>query len=129
MVVTWWIVVFCAVCGIPKAHLYLLVCDSRLNLNYIFLFQFFQRNGGPYVISDADKLLVEVMLGSAKFPATVELGSPQPNTAVVSFTVHKSGDYRIAVMLAAKHITGSPFHKRFKAGPLDPSKTGKMLKN
>ena len=64
------------------------------------------------------------MLGSAKFPATVELGNPQPHTATVSFTVHKSGDYRISVLMGAKHIAGSPFHKRFKPGPLNPSKTG-----
>ena len=60
-------------------------------------FQFYQRNGRPYPISNADNLLVEILHGSSKIPPTVQLGGTtgadpsQVNVAQVSFTVHRSG--------------------------------------
>lgn len=47
------------------------------------------------------------------------LGGVNPedaNLAQVSFTVHKSGDYTIAIMFSSRHIKGSPFIKSFEAG-------------
>lgn len=38
------------------------------------------------------------------------------NLAQVSFTVHKSGDYNIAIMFSSRHVKGSPFTKKFEAG-------------
>ena len=66
-----------------------------------------------------DKLLVEVMQGTTQVPPTVQLGGHDPAdmcTAKVTFTVHRAGEYRIAVMVGAKHIRGSPFTKSFQAG-------------
>ena len=83
------------------------------------MFQFYQRNGRPYPISNHDSLLVEIMHGASKIPPTVQLGGADPaeaNTARVAFTVHRAGDYRVAIMIGAKHIRGSPFVKKFQSG-------------
>lgn len=79
-------------------------------------------------------LLVEVMIGSMKIPNTVTYASSSAarpsskatsssdgssnhsNVAKVSFTVHKSGQYKIVVMVAASPIKGSPFSKTFLPG-------------
>ncbi|KAK3702762.1 hypothetical protein RRG08_042746 [Elysia crispata] len=46
------------------------------------------------------------------------------NLTRVSFTVHKSGVYSIAVMVGGRHVKDSPFTRSFEPGPIDPSKTG-----
>ncbi|GFR60823.1 ubiquitin protein ligase protein [Elysia marginata] len=46
------------------------------------------------------------------------------NLTRVSFTVHKSGVYSIAVMVGGRHVKDSPFTRTFEPGPIDPSKTG-----
>jgi hypothetical protein len=40
----------------------------------------------------------------------------QKTSVSISFTVHKSGTYKIHVMVNGKHIKGSPFIKAFEAG-------------
>lgn len=82
-------------------------------------FQFYQRNGRPYPISDHDGVLVEIMHGSAKIPPTIQLSGTDPadvNTAKVVFTVHRAGEYKISIMVGAKHVKGSPYIKRFLSG-------------
>ena len=86
-----------------------------------FLFQFYQRNGRPYPISNGDNLLVEIMHGTNKVALTAQHGGPDAgdmNSTKVAFTVHKSGEYKISVMVGARHIRGSPFIKKFKPGKL-----------
>ena len=81
--------------------------------------QFYQRNGRSYAISTRDSLLIEIMHGVTQIPPVVELGGgrqSESNTAGVVFTVRRSGDYRIAVMIGANHIRGSPFLKKFLPG-------------
>lgn len=94
-----------------------------------FSIRFFQKNGTPYPISTADNVLVEILHQNAKVATTIDLGSEEPcnaNVARVSFTVHKSGEYSISVMIDGHHIKGSPFKKTFEPGPIDASKTGFM---
>ncbi|XP_076442500.1 apoptosis-resistant E3 ubiquitin protein ligase 1-like isoform X1 [Babylonia areolata] len=94
-----------------------------------FSVRFFQKNGSPYPISKADNVLVEIVHQNAKVATTMEFGSDLPsdvNLARVSFTVHKSGDYVISVMIGGRHIKGSPFSKTFEPGMIDASKTGFM---
>ncbi|XP_041353724.1 apoptosis-resistant E3 ubiquitin protein ligase 1-like isoform X2 [Gigantopelta aegis] len=94
-----------------------------------FTIRFYQKNWKPYPISNADSVLVEIMHQGVKVATTMEYGSVEPtnaNLARVSFTVHKSGEYKISVMIGARHIKGSPFSKFFEPGPIDASKTGFM---
>ena len=84
------------------------------------MFQFFQKNGTPYPISDADNILVEIVHQNAKVATTTEFGGAQEagniNIATVSFTVHRAGDYVISIMMGGRHIKGSPFTKTFDPG-------------
>lgn len=94
-----------------------------------FSVRFFQKNKTPYPISNTDNVLVEIMHQNAKVATTMECGGSDPkdvNMARVSFTVHKSGEYVISVMVGGRHIKGSPFSKSFEPGPIDASKTGFM---
>ena len=50
----------------------------------LMFFQFFQRNGRPYPISNHDNLLVEIMLGSAKVPPTIQLGGVEDSSSNVA---------------------------------------------
>ncbi|XP_014682029.1 PREDICTED: apoptosis-resistant E3 ubiquitin protein ligase 1-like [Priapulus caudatus] len=89
--------------------------------------KFFQRNSRPYPISDCDGVLVEIMMADYKVATSTEFGALNPsdvNTATVTFTVRKAGEYKIAIMVGAHHVRGSPFLKRFHSGSLDPSNTG-----
>lgn len=91
-----------------------------------FTVQFFQKNSKPYPVSNYDNVLVEILHLGVKVATTMELGSHEPersNEARVSFTVHRSGEYQIAVMVGAMHIRGSPFIKTFEPGAIDASKT------
>ncbi|XP_064623307.1 apoptosis-resistant E3 ubiquitin protein ligase 1-like isoform X2 [Lineus longissimus] len=91
-----------------------------------FTIKFYTKNGKPYPISDLDQVLVEITLGNLPVAITVKHGSEDPaniNISTVTFAVHKSGVYKISVMIGARHIRGSPFEKTFKSGPIDPSKT------
>ena len=47
---------------------------------------------------------------------TKQLDKDNSNAVSISFTVHKSGTYKIHVMVNGKHIKGSPFIKAFEAG-------------
>ncbi|KAL5008817.1 hypothetical protein ScPMuIL_014398 [Solemya velum] len=94
-----------------------------------FSIKFFQKNGKPYPVSNADNLLVEILHHGVKVAAVMEVGGTEANTvnvARVSFTVHRAGEYQISVMIGGRHIKGSPFKKQFDAGPIDASKTGFM---
>ena len=82
-------------------------------------FQFFQKNGTPYPVSKSDNVLVEIVHQNAKVATTMEFGSDEPsdvNLARVAFTVHRSGEYVISVMIGGRHIKGSPFSKTFEPG-------------
>jgi formate hydrogenlyase subunit 4 len=46
----------------------------------------------------------------------VQWDKDNSNSVSISFTVHKSGTYKIHVMVNGKHIKGSPFIKAFEAG-------------
>uniref|UniRef100_T1IIH2 HECT-type E3 ubiquitin transferase n=1 Tax=Strigamia maritima TaxID=126957 RepID=T1IIH2_STRMM len=92
-----------------------------------FAAKFYQRNGRPYPICNKDSLLVEITQGSYKVATAMEIGGTDPNlanTARVKFTVRRSGEYRISVMVGNNHVKGSPFIKHFVSRPPDPSKTG-----
>ena len=95
------------------------VCKRHCSHIYPCHTQFYQRNGRAYAISTRDSLLIEIMHGVTQIPPVVELGGgrqSESNTAGVVFTVRRSGDYRIAVMIGANHIRGSPFLKKFLPG-------------
>lgn len=38
------------------------------------------------------------------------------NAIKTSFTVHKSGSYKISIMVSGRHVKGSPFTKTFEPG-------------
>ena len=92
---------------------------TMLIVGFFFISQFFQRNGRPYPISNRDYVLVEITHGSSKIPPNIQYGGKaenEANKARVAFTVHRSGEYRISIMIGARHIRNSPFNKKFKAG-------------
>lgn len=94
-----------------------------------FSVRFFHRNGRPYPVSNKDNVTVEISHAGSEVTKTMTLGGENPeevNLASVSFTVHKSGEYTICVMFSGRHIKGSPFNKKFEAGPIDATKTGFM---
>lgn len=79
----------------------------------------FQRNGKPYPVSNGDNILVEIVHQGIKVATTMEYGGPDPtsaNIAKVSFTIYKSGEYLISILIGGRHIKGSPFKKNFEAG-------------
>ncbi|CAL1527790.1 unnamed protein product, partial [Lymnaea stagnalis] len=91
--------------------------------------RFFQKNGIPYPVSDGDGILIEILHESVKVARTLEFAGDNPadiNLVRCSFTVHKSGTYKISIMVGGRHIRDSPFVKSFDPGPIDPSKTGFM---
>lgn len=70
-------------------------------------------------MSNKDNVTVEISHGGSEVTKTMTLGGINPedaNLAQVSFTVHKSGDYNIAIMFSSRHVKGSPFTKKFEAG-------------
>lgn len=89
-----------------------------------FTVRFYQRNGQPYFISDADQFIIEVTEGIKKIVTISELGSPtdlnSANIAKIKFTVRTAGQYNISVLIGSNHIAGSPFVKTFIPGTVDP---------
>lgn len=90
-----------------------------------FRIKFYQRNGQAYAISKRDKILIEITRDGTQIPPVVEVGGKQAEYNVISvvFTVHRSGDYRVVIMIGANHIRGSPFIKTFLPGPVDVGQT------
>ncbi|XP_071041064.1 apoptosis-resistant E3 ubiquitin protein ligase 1 isoform X3 [Parasteatoda tepidariorum] len=91
-----------------------------------FTVKFYQRNGQAYPICNEDNILIEVTQGTYKIACSIEYGGPQisdANKAKVHFTVRRSGEYQICVLICMTHIRGSPFKKEFIPGPPDPIKT------
>ncbi|XP_059144171.1 apoptosis-resistant E3 ubiquitin protein ligase 1-like [Physella acuta] len=91
--------------------------------------RFFQKSGAPYPVSDGDGILIEILHEGVKVARTLEFSGNSPtdvNLVRCSFTVHKSGTYKISIMVGGRHIRDSPFIKSFDPGPIDPSKTGFM---
>ncbi|XP_035826963.1 apoptosis-resistant E3 ubiquitin protein ligase 1 isoform X2 [Aplysia californica] len=102
---------------------------STVGKTMTFGVRFFQKNGTPYPVSDGDGVLIEIVHEGVKVAQTLEFSGDEPadmNLVRCSFTVHKSGEYKISVMVGGRHIKDSPFIKCFEAGPIDPSKTGFM---
>lgn len=93
----------------------------------IFTVEFFQQNGKPYPISDADPFFVEVTHGMREMVVLIELGSESnpcdANVAKAKFTVRNAGRYIISLMIGSDHIPGSPFVRKFLPGPIDASKS------
>ncbi|WAR20444.1 AREL1-like protein [Mya arenaria] len=90
---------------------------------------FLHKNSKLYPISTRDNITVEISHAGSEVTKTMTLGgenAEEANLAKVSFAVHKSGEYTISVMFSSRHIKGSPFSKKFEAGPIDASKTGFM---
>ncbi|XP_053395047.1 apoptosis-resistant E3 ubiquitin protein ligase 1-like [Mercenaria mercenaria] len=105
-----------------------MLCDS-LKKKRKENFHFFHKNGKPYPVSNKDNVTVEISHAGSEVTKTMTLGGSKPeevNLAQVSFTVHKSGDYTVCIMFSSRHIKGSPFTKKFEAGPIDATKTGFM---
>ncbi|XP_052269096.1 apoptosis-resistant E3 ubiquitin protein ligase 1-like isoform X1 [Dreissena polymorpha] len=94
-----------------------------------FSVRFFHKSTAPYPVSNKDNITVEISHAGSEVTKTMTLGGvnqEDANLLKVSFTVHKSGEYTICVMIGGRHIKGSPFTKKFEAGPIDASKTGFM---
>ncbi|XP_052769261.1 apoptosis-resistant E3 ubiquitin protein ligase 1-like isoform X1 [Mya arenaria] len=94
-----------------------------------FNIRFLHKNSKLYPISTRDNITVEISHAGSEVTKTMTLGgenAEEANLAKVSFAVHKSGEYTISVMFSSRHIKGSPFSKKFEAGPIDASKTGFM---
>ncbi|XP_060068994.1 apoptosis-resistant E3 ubiquitin protein ligase 1-like [Ylistrum balloti] len=93
-----------------------------------FTVQLFRKNGKPYVIvnEDTSNIIVEILHRGIKVACTKQQDKEggKSNTVRVSFTVHRSGPYKISVMVSGKHIKDSPFTREFDAGPIDASRTG-----
>lgn len=89
-----------------------------------FTIKFFQRNGMKYAISDADQLAIEILVGQQRMACSVEYSETNYNSVKCAFTVRRSGLYSIAIRLGPMPIRGSPFHKEFLPGDVDPHKTG-----
>lgn len=88
-----------------------------------FTIQFFQRNGRPYPVSDADNVLVEVTQGLHKVSLVTEVGGcsdKELHTVRCQFSARQAGEYSIAAMVAQTHVNGSPFLKKFSPGPPYP---------
>lgn len=63
---------------------------------------------------------------SQKVAVVTSFGGEDPNDAnlvVVKFSVRKSGNYTIHVLVDNAHVRGSPFLKTFLPGTIDPNKT------
>ncbi|XP_071486996.1 apoptosis-resistant E3 ubiquitin protein ligase 1-like [Diadema antillarum] len=91
-----------------------------------FIIKFYQRNGMKYAISDADQLIVEVIVGQQRMACSVDYSNSKTTYHCVkcAFTVRRSGVYAISIKLGPIPIKGSPFKKEFLPGAVDPHKTG-----
>ncbi|XP_033735725.1 apoptosis-resistant E3 ubiquitin protein ligase 1-like [Pecten maximus] len=93
-----------------------------------FTVQLFRKNGNPYVIvnEDTSNIIVEILHRGVKVACTKQQDKEggRSNVVRVSFTVHRSGPYKISIMVSGKHIKDSPFTREFDAGPIDASRTG-----
>ncbi|CAG7785471.1 unnamed protein product [Allacma fusca] len=91
-----------------------------------FCIRFFQRGGRPYPICDKDNVLIEVKKDNQKVAVVTEFGGKNPtdaNLVAVKFSVRKSGQYSVHIVVENNHVRGSPFLKTFLPGPIDPQKT------
>ena len=59
-----------------------------------------------------------IQLKNEQVACTKQLDSEdaEQNAIKTSFTVHKSGAYKISVMVSGRHVKGSPFTKTFEPG-------------
>lgn len=99
---------------------------STVGTTVSFTLHFYQRNGRPYPISDADGVLVEITQGIHKVAVVTELGGTgdsEINTSRCKFTARQAGQYKISILLANQHIRGSPFIKNFNPDCPDSSRT------
>ncbi|GAB1610051.1 apoptosis-resistant E3 ubiquitin protein ligase 1-like [Argonauta hians] len=91
-----------------------------------FTVKFYQKNGKPYPVSNYDNIVVEIFHLGARVATTIDFGSQEPDKShevKVSFTVHRSGEYLISILVSTIHIKGSPFRKSFQSGAIDATKT------
>ena len=84
----------------------------------ISLFQLFRKNGKPYVAENTNAIYVEILHYGTKVACTKQLDRDHQdcNKIRVSFTVHKSGTYKISIMVSGRHVKNSPFSKVFEPG-------------
>lgn len=90
--------------------------------------QFYQRNGRPYPISNADQFRVDIRQGENAVATAVQVGASndadsEAHQVKVSFTVRKAGQYHIGLHVSHTPIRGSPFVKNFLPGPPDGGAT------
>ncbi|KAK2167204.1 hypothetical protein LSH36_31g04034 [Paralvinella palmiformis] len=90
---------------------------------FCFSVKFFSRNGWPYSLPDDSSVVVEISQGSNLVKPMIQKLEPNENGIKVKFTILKSGTYKISILLAGKHISGSPFSKSFLSGPMNPTKS------
>lgn len=88
------------------------------HLKIFFLFQLYRKNGKPYVTTSTNSVNVVIQLKNEQVACTKQLDSEdaEQNAIKTSFTVHKSGAYKISVMVSGRHVKGSPFTKTFEPG-------------
>lgn len=80
------------------------------------MFQLFKKNGRPFKLKDTRSITVEIIHKGDKITCTRSTEQGDTHLVPVQFTVHKSGMYKIHVLVNGKHIKNSPFTKIFDAG-------------
>jgi hypothetical protein len=96
-----------------------------LYMEFFLLFQLHQKNGKPHKITDSRIVHVEILHKGEKMSCTKQLDKDNSNSVSISFTVHKSGTYKIHVMVNGKHCMScfllpfciSPHDEHRSSGP------------
>ncbi|XP_061172830.1 apoptosis-resistant E3 ubiquitin protein ligase 1-like [Saccostrea echinata] len=91
-----------------------------------FTVKLYRKSGKPYVTSSTNSASIVIQLKNEQVACTKQLDTEDTdqNAIKTSFTVHKSGSYKISIMVSGRHVKGSPFTKRFEPGPIDAGKSG-----
>lgn len=81
-------------------------------------FQLYRKNGKPYVTTSTNSVNVVIQLKNEQVACTKQIDAEDAdqNAIKTSFTVHKSGSYKISIMVSGRHVKGSPFTKTFEPG-------------
>lgn len=91
-----------------------------------FTVKLYRKNGKPYVTTSTNSVNVVIQLKNEQVACTKQIDAEDAdqNAIKTSFTVHKSGSYKISIMVSGRHVKGSPFTKTFEPGPIDAGKSG-----
>ncbi|CAD5122031.1 DgyrCDS10484 [Dimorphilus gyrociliatus] len=91
-----------------------------------FTIELLKGNGFAYHLQEHDKISIDIILGDIVISPTQKIHG---NTIEVLFSVHRSGSYKISVMINNKHISSSPYYCSFNPKSINMGKSNLLMNN